>query len=147
MEYRFSAVLGEEDGERPLVEVPPEILAELGGRSRIPVAGSVNGTPFRSSTMPIGAGRQCVGFRQEIRDAAGIAIGDTVEVVIGRDDAPRTVEVPGDLAAALHSADVRPAFDALSFTHRREHVESVLDAKKPETRERRIERVVASLKD
>ena len=144
--HRFTAVLGGEVGERPLVEVPAEILAELGGRGRIPVAGSVNGAPFRSSTMPIGGGRQCVGFRQEIRDAAGIAIGDRVEVVIARDDAPRTVEVPDDLAAALAAAAARPAFDALAYTHRREHVEAVLDAKKPETRARRIERVIAALK-
>jgi bifunctional DNA-binding transcriptional regulator/antitoxin component of YhaV-PrlF toxin-antitoxin module len=145
--HRFTAVLGGQAGERPLVEVPAEILAELGGRGRIPVAGSVNGTLFRSSTMPIGGGRQCVGFRQEIRDAAGIAIGDSVEVVIARDDAPRTVEVPGDLAAALDAAAVRPAFDALSYTHRREHVEAVLDAKKPDTRDRRIAQVVAAVKD
>jgi hypothetical protein len=144
-EHRFTAVLGGEAGERPLVEVPAEVLAELGGRGRIPVAGSVNGTPFRSSTMPIGGGRQCVGFRQEIRDAAGIAIGDRVEVVIARDDAPRTVEVPLDLAAALDAASARPAFDALSYTHRREHVEAVLDAKRPETRARRIDQVVAAL--
>jgi hypothetical protein len=146
-EHRFKAVLGGEAGERPLVEVPPEVLAGLGGRGRIPVAGSVNGTPFRSSTMPIGGGRQCVGFRREIRDAAGIAIGDRVEVVIVRDDAPRTVEVPGDLAAALDAASARPAFDALSYTHRREHVEAVLGAKKPETRARRIDQVVAAVKN
>jgi hypothetical protein len=145
-EHRFTAVLGGEAGERPLVEVPAEILAELGGRARIPVEGSVNGTPFRSSTMPIGGGRQCVGFRQEIRDAAGIAIGDRVEVVIARDDAPRTVEVPDDLAAALEAAAARQAFDSLSYTHRREHVEAVLDAKKPETRARRIETLVAALR-
>jgi bifunctional DNA-binding transcriptional regulator/antitoxin component of YhaV-PrlF toxin-antitoxin module len=128
-----------------MVVLPDEVAAALGGRGRIPVAGTVNGTAFRSSTMPMGDGRHCVGFRREIRDAAGIAIGDEVEIVLARDDAPRTVDVPADLAAALDADPaVRRAFDELSYTHRREYVEAVLDAKRPETRVRRIAQTVAA---
>ena len=76
-----------------------------------------------------------------------MAIGDTVEIVIDRDDAPRTVDVPGDLAAALDAEPaLRAAFDALSYTHRREYAEAVRDARRPETRRRRVEATLEALR-
>ena len=80
---------------------------------------------------------------REHRTAAGIAPGDTVAVALASDDAPRVVEVPEDLATALDAAPgARAAFDAASFTHRREWVEWVEEAKRAETRERRVRGVV-----
>jgi uncharacterized protein YdeI (YjbR/CyaY-like superfamily) len=92
-------------------------------------------------------GRHLVPLAAEHRTAAGVAAGDEVVVDIELDDAPRTVEVPADLAAALDAdADVRRRFDALSFTQRKEHVRSVEEAKAEATRLRRIEKVVAGLR-
>ncbi len=144
--HRFSGRLGD-DRERPLVELPAEVVEALGARGRIPVAGTIDGTPYRTSTMPMGGGRHAIGFRTELREAAGVAIGDTVEIVIDRDDAPRTVDVPGDLAAALDAEPaLRAAFDALSYTHRREYAEAVRDARRPETRRRRVEATLEALR-
>jgi hypothetical protein len=138
--HRFEAVLGADTGDRPAVVLPAEVAAALGGRARIPVAGTINGAPFRGSTMPMGDGRHCVGFRKDTRaEAGGVEMGDPVTIEIRRDDAPRTVEVPDDLGAALAAEPgLRAAFDAMSFTHRREWVEAVDHAKRPETRARRI---------
>jgi hypothetical protein len=144
--HRFEAVLGGETGGLPGVVLPAEVAAAMGGRARIPVAGTIAGVAFRGSTMPMGDGRHCVGFRNEIRAQAGVSDGDTVTIEIARDDAPRTVEVPADLAAAL-AADpaVQAAFDAMSYTHRREWAAAV--AKRPETRERRVAQAVAAARE
>jgi hypothetical protein len=142
--HRFEAVLGAGVGDRPAVVLPAEVAAAMGGRARIPVAGTVNGVAFRGSTMPLGDGRHCVGFRKDTRaEAGGVDMGDTVEIEIRRDDAPRSVVVPEDLAAALAAEPgLGDAFDAMSFTHRREWVEAVDAARRPETRARRIGQAV-----
>jgi hypothetical protein len=144
--HRFEAVLGGDAGDLPAVVVPADVAAAMGARARIPVAGTINGVPFRGSTMPMGDGRHCVGFRKDVRArAGGVEAGDTVAIEIARDDAPRTVAVPQDLAAAL-AADpaVAAAFEAMSYTHRREWVAAVADAKRPQTRARRIAQAVAA---
>jgi len=84
--------------------------------------------------------------RKEIRDAAKLAAGKRAHVTLEADTAARTVMVPSDLARALASAKLRPAFDALSFSRRKEHVAAVTEAKRPETRVARIERVVNALR-
>jgi uncharacterized protein YdeI (YjbR/CyaY-like superfamily) len=72
-----------------------------------------------------------------------VKAGQPVQVVVELDTAPREVEVPTDLAAALKKAGVRAAFDALAFTHRKEHVRAIDEAKAPDTRARRIDKAVA----
>ena len=149
MTHRFEAVLGADAGDLPAVVLPADVAAAMGGRARIPVAGTINGIAFRGSTMPMGDGRHCVGFRKETRaQAGGVEVGDAVAIEIDRDDAPRTVDVPDDLAAALAAQPgARAAFDAMSFTHRREWAEAVAGAKRPETRARRIAQAVAAARD
>jgi Bacteriocin-protection, YdeI or OmpD-Associated/Domain of unknown function (DUF1905) len=139
---RFKATMGDRG-----VVVPGDPKAELGG-ARAPVAGTVNGTPFRGRLMVYG-GVTYLGFRKEIRDAAGgIADGDEVEVEIERDDAPREVEIPEALAGALAAdPDARRVFDGLAFTHRKEYAQWIAEAKKEETRTRRTERAVAMLRE
>jgi uncharacterized protein YdeI (YjbR/CyaY-like superfamily) len=77
-----------------------------------------------------------------------VAAGDEVDVDVELDTAPREVDVPADLAAAL---DAEPAarvrFDALPYSHRKEHVRAVEEAKAPETRQRRIAKAVAMLRE
>ena len=142
--HRFDAVLGADAGDLPAVVLPADVAAAMGGRARIAVAGTINGVAFRGSTMPMGDGRHCVGFRKEIRtQAGGVEVGDSVAIEIGRDDAPRTVPVPADLTRALAAEPgVRAAFDAMSFTRRREWAEAVEGAKRPETRARRVAQAV-----
>jgi hypothetical protein len=142
---RFEAVLGDGEG-RPLVVVPFDVRAEY-GQARPPVRGTINGHPFRT-TVAVYGGVPYLGFRRELQEAAGVAIGDEVEIELRRDDEPRVVEVPEDLAAALAGdPELRAAWERLSFTHRREHVEAIEDAKREETRRRRIEQALALLRE
>ena len=140
----FEAKLGD-DRALPLIEIPFDVKARF-GRARAPVIVSINGYSFRT-TVAVYGGRPYVGLRREVREAAQVEVGETVSVEIALDTQERTVEVPDDLASALAGAGARDAFDSLSFTHRREHVESVESAKKPETRQRRIDKAVGALRN
>jgi hypothetical protein len=128
-----------------LIEVPARVVAALGEKKRIPVNVTLNGVGYRS-TIAVYGGRFYLPARKEIREAAKLEAGKRAHVTLEADTAARTVAVPSDLARALMSAKLRPAFEALSFTRRREHVESVTAAKRPETRVARIAKVVASLR-
>jgi uncharacterized protein YdeI (YjbR/CyaY-like superfamily) len=91
-------------------------------------------------------GKYLLPFSADRRKESGIQGGDAIDVELTLDASPRTVEVPDDLRSALDaSASAAAAWEKLSYTHRKEHVRSVLDAKKAETRARRIEAVVAKL--
>ena len=98
------------------------------------------------STIAVYGGKFYLPARKEIRDAAKLAPGKRAHVTLEADTAARTVAVPSDLARALASAKLRLAFDALSFTRRKEHVEEVTGAKRAETRVARIAKVVTSLR-
>ena len=125
------------------IEIPEDVVEALGGR-RVPVTVTVNGHTYRSTTAVMG-GRNLVGVNAAERASAGVAGGEEHEVTIERDSAPRTVEVPADLAAALAAAGLRDAFDALAPSRRKEHVRQVEEAKTSATRERRVAKVVQSL--
>ncbi len=127
------------------IRVPDEAVAELGGGGRPKVVVTVNGHVWRGSIARM-AGEFWLGVSAENRTAAGIAAGDTLEVDVRLDAAPRTVEVPDDLAAALAAAPAaKAAFDALSYSHQRQHVLAIEDAKTPETRARRVAATIAKL--
>jgi hypothetical protein len=127
------------------IEVPARVVAALGDRKRVPVNATINGVRYRS-TIAVYGGKFYLPARKEIREAAKLAPGKRAHVTLEADTAPRTVAVPKDLARALATAKVRPAFDALAFTSRREHVEGVTGAKRPETRAARIAKVVTALR-
>src|SRR5512135_2040399 len=97
--------------------------------------------------VPMGGPRHILGILKEIRLALGKSPGDKVRVVIEQDTEARTVEIPPELAAALEKhPSAKKAFEKLSYTHRKEHARSVAEAKAPETRERRIAKVLEALK-
>ncbi|GAB3934526.1 hypothetical protein GCM10029976_043610 [Kribbella albertanoniae] len=141
----FAGVIEVNDGGGAWVEVPEPVIAKLGGGGRIPVLATFDGVEYRGSIASMG-GCMALGVLKGIRAELGKGAGDSVAVTVERDTAERTVDVPEDFAAALAEAGVREAFDKLSFSHRREHVQAVLDAKKPETRTRRIAKAVEMLK-
>ncbi len=132
-------------GNNTGVPVPEEVVTSLGAGKRPAVTVTVNGYTYRSTVAPMG-GQYLISFSSDRRKATGIAGGDAIVVDIERDTAPRTVDVPADLGAALSDAGVRAAFDALAPSHRKAHVTSVEDAKTPATRERRIGAAVAKIR-
>jgi hypothetical protein len=141
----FSTVVHPDPDGVLLIEVPANVMAALSEKKRIPVNVTLNGISYRS-TIAVYGGRFYVPARKEIREAAKLAAGRRVHVTLEADTAARTVMVPSDLARALASEKLRPAFDALSFTRRKEHVASVTEAKRPETRAARVAKVVKSLR-
>lgn len=118
---------------------------EVFGKVRAPVVVEVGGHSYRSTIFRMG-GQTFVPLRRSNREAAGVEPGDRVAVTLRADDQPRVIEPPADLAARL-AADPRAAaaWDKLSFSHQREHVEAIESAVKPETRQRRIDRAIAAL--
>jgi len=139
---RFTATL-ETRGAGSLVEVPLDVRA-LFGQARPPVKATVNGHTFRT-TIAVYGGAYYLGLNREVRDAACAEIGDLLTIDLERDEEERTVKVPSDLAAAL-DATTRATFDGLSFTHRREYVRWIEEAKREETRARRVAKAVEMLR-
>jgi hypothetical protein len=105
---------------------------------------TINGWTWRSTVMRYGE-RYYLPVNARNREGAGVAAGDRVEVLLELDAEPRDVPVPADLADALAAAGLRDAWDACSYSHRREWVEAIESAKRPETRTRRVGRAVASV--
>jgi uncharacterized protein YdeI (YjbR/CyaY-like superfamily) len=111
------------------------------------VRATVNGYTFRTTLFTMG-GRALLGLNREVREAATVEPGQEVSVELERDNEPRTVEVPSDLAAALDADPVvRETFDGLSHTHRKEYVRWIEEAKRTETRTRRVEKSVEMLRE
>lgn len=124
------------------IEVPEKVVAGFGQGKRPKVNVTLKGYTYRSTVAVMG-GKYMLPLAKVHREGSGVKDGEKVEVTLELDIAPREVEVPGDLAAALKKAGLRAAFDKLAFTHRKEHVRSIEDAKAPETRLRRIEKALA----
>jgi hypothetical protein len=128
------------------MEVPPEVVAALGESKRPPVRVTINGYTYRSTVAVLG-GRFMVGVSNEVRAASGVAAGDTVDVELELDTAPREVTVPPELARELaRDAAARTAFEALSYSKKRLLVDPVANAKTAETRDRNIAKALTSLR-
>jgi hypothetical protein len=142
MRFRSTVELGGKTATG--IPIPDEIIDALGAGKRPPVTITVNGHSYRTTAVRMG-GQYFVPLSAENRAAAGVAAGEDIEVDIEPDDAPREVTLPEDLDAALDD-EARTAYDALSYTHRKEWVRWVEEAKRPETRATRIEKTVAGLR-
>ena len=142
---RFRSVIEQSGRTATGFEVPANVVEGLGAGRRPKVSVTINDRTYRSSVASMG-GRFMVGVSAENRALTGVQAGDEVEVDLAVDTAPREVEVPGDLRAALELApEAGAAFARLSYSHQRAHVEAVAAAKRPETRRRRIDRAIEML--
>ncbi|WUH99694.1 YdeI/OmpD-associated family protein [Spirillospora sp. NBC_00431] len=128
------------------LEVPPEVVEALGGGKRPAVTITLNGHSWKSR-VAIMRGRYLLGLSTANRQAAGVATGDEVEVDVELDTGPRVVTEPADLTRALDADPAaRAAYDRLPPGRKRQHVLAIEGAKKAETRERRIEKTLATLR-
>lgn len=134
-------------GPAAAVVLDDEQVSAIGeGAKRFPVRATVNGYTWRTSVARMG-GEFLVGLNKEVRQGAGAEAGDTVEVALELDAAPREVEVPEPLAVALdRDAKAKAAFDALAYTHRKEYARWVSEAKREDTRERRVAQAIEMLR-
>lgn len=131
-----------------MVEVPTAVLDALAAptrRARVRV--TINAADLRT-TLAVYGGKSYIGLRKEYREAAGIALGSEVDVVVELDAEPRSVDCPADFAAVLEAdAEAAAAFERLSLTHQREYVSWVTSARRSETRARRLAAAPALLKN
>lgn len=144
---RFRATLNKsEASEATSINIPFDVEKTYGVRGRVPVRGTINGYPFRSSIFRMGGDCHFMVVNKGIREGAKLKAGDTVSVVMERDEEERVITPPKDFASALKAnKDAKAAWEKLSYTHQKEYAQAIEDAKKPETRARRIEKAIAEL--
>jgi len=129
------------------IEVPPEAVESLGAGKQPRVVVTLNGYSYRNA-VAVMSGTYMIGVSNEHRAASGLKAGDEVDVELVLDTAPRIVEVPADFGAALDAEPAaRATFDKLSPSLKGYHVGLVEGAKTEETRQRRIEKAVATLRE
>lgn len=133
-------------GPAAAIVLSDEQVAAFDAGRAFPVTLTIDGRTARLRLARMG-GENLVGLSRAARADLGVEIGQDVTVVIALDEAPREVEVPAELAAVLDGdAGLRSAWDALAFSHRREHARAVAEAKRPETRQRRVDAAVEALR-
>ena len=148
MRQTFKAVLVHPDatGAWTYLTVPFDVERAYGTKARVAVKDTVDGADFRSSLLPQGDGTHILVVPKPLRTAAKAGSGDTVEVVVESDTAPRTVEVPQDLSAALAlHPDANARFEAMSYSHKKEYVDWIESAKRAETRAARVQKAVGMI--
>jgi hypothetical protein len=144
---RFKAKIeGKEAGVVAAIAPPVDVPEFFGTRARVPIRGTINGFPFRSSLMPCG-GRRMMPVNKALCRSAGVKPGDMVDVVMERDEEERTVEAPPQLRKELaKSKKAQQRWEKLSFTHKKEMAISIREAKQEETRARRLAKIMQVLK-
>lgn len=146
MTIRFSTQLLQTGKTTTGIEVPAEVVAQLGGGARPAVAARVNDYPYRT-TVGVMGGRSLLPFSAEHRAASGLKGGDAIVVELSLDTASREVEIPADLDQALAAEPaVHAAFHKQAPSRRKADIDNVLSAKAPDTRVRRIQAIVARLR-
>ena len=145
--FRFRLkIQGKEAGVVSAITPPIDVEEVFGTRGRVPVRGTINGFPFRSSLMSMG-GCHMMPVNKALCDGAGAKPGDMVDVVMQRDVEERTVAAPPELQKELaKSKKARERWEALAFTHKKEMVNSITGAKQDETKKRRLAKVMQVLK-
>lgn len=147
MTVRFTATVIQTGKTACGIEVPSAVVEALGGSKRPAVVVTLDAYTYRSTVAPMGGGFW-VGVNADHREASGIRAGDTVTVTLELDTAPREVEVPAELAAALAADPVaRTFFDGLSYSNKRVFTLSVEGTSNPETRARRVEKAITLMRE
>ncbi len=128
------------------LHLPFDVEKAFGSRGRVSVKGTIGGFPFESSIFPNGDGTHHLMVNKAMREGADAEAGDTVAVKLEPDTAPRVVAAPPDLERALKAAPKAKAFfEALAPAYKKRWVSLLDEAKKPETRAKRVEKIVAML--
>ena len=142
----FKAVIQNAGGGGAFVEVPFDVEREFGSK-RPKVKALIEGVPYRGILTRMGTECQILGIRKEIREQVGKTFGDEVTVTVEPDTEPRVIEIPKDLMKELKKDKEADAlFDKLSYTHQKEYVTWITEAKKEETRQNRVVKTIAMLK-
>jgi len=144
--YKFKAKIEASDSGGAYVLFPYDTEKEFATKGQVPVKATFNGVPDSGSLVKYRHPLHMMGVLKSIREQIGKGPGDTVEVVIWRDEAVRTVEVPAQFEKLIRKEGLLPVFEKLSYTHRKEYCRWITDAKKEETRLKRLGKAIEMLK-
>lgn len=144
-ELRLTAILQPRGPAAAIVLTDAQVATLAGGRKTAAVKVTVNDRHTFEGRIARMGGENLVGFNRAVRAAAGVEAGDRIEVVIVVDTVERSVEVPADLADAMAEAGVADQFGKLAPSHRKEYVRWITDAKRPDTRAKRVEEAVQKI--
>ncbi len=144
--YRFTGRIETAGEGGACVFFPYDVQKEFGTLGRVPVKVKFDGVPYTGTMIRYGAPQHMLPMLKAIREQIGKQPGDMVDVEVEKDETERTVEIPPAFAAILKSEKLLAGFEKLSYTHRKEYVRWITEAKKEETRERRMAKAVELLK-
>lgn len=146
--YEFDALIKSNDSVNSgYIDFPFNVSKEFGGKGRVKVKALIDGCLYRGSLVKMGGDCHLLGITQNVRKETGKNPGDTVHVVLEEDADERIVEIPEDLLILLKKdPGLLMFFNSLSYTHRKEYVRWIVEAKKEETRKNRLVKAVELLK-
>src|SRR5580692_11820758 len=144
--YKFKAKIEAGDGGGAYVLFPYDTEKEFGSKGKVPVKATFNGVPYSGSLIKYGDPLHILGMLKAIRTETGKGPGDTIEVVVWKDEEIRTVDVPAQFKNLMKKEGLIPVFEKLSYTHRKEYCRWITEAKKEETRLKRLEKAIEMLK-
>jgi len=144
--HKFTARIEKGDGGGAYVSFPFDVEREFGTKGRVPVKATFDGVPFTGALIKYGLPQHMLGVLKAVRAQIGKDVGDTVEVTVWKDEEERTVEIPAEFEKLLKKQGLLSVYEKLSYSHRKEYCRWITEAKKEETRVRRIEKAAEMLK-
>jgi hypothetical protein len=143
--YKFKATIQAGIGGGAGIVFPYDVEREFGTRSRVPVSATLEGVPYTGSLVKYGPVTHILAVLKGIREQIGKRPGDAIEVVLWKDEAERTIDVPVEFAALMKQAGLTAFFEKLSYTHRKEYCRWITGAKREETRQTRLKKSIEML--
>ncbi|HTF67142.1 MAG TPA: YdeI/OmpD-associated family protein [Edaphobacter sp.] len=144
--YKFKARIESESGGGAYILFPYDTEKEFATKGKVPVKATFNGAPYTGSLIKYGHPQHMLGILKAIREQIGKQPGDTIDVELWKDEAPRVLEIPASFEAAMKKEGVLATFEKLSYTHRKEYCRWITEAKKEETQSARLTKSIAMLK-
>ena len=144
--YKFKAKIQTGQGGGAFVFFPYDVEKEFGTRGQVPVKATFDGVSYAGSLFKYGQPQHMLGVLKSIRGKIGKETGDTVSVELWKDEEERTVEIPSEFYELLKGKGLLPSFEKLGYTHRKEYCRWITEAKKEETKSRRLKKAIEMLK-
>lgn|SRR5262249_50754727 len=144
--YKFEAEIRAGERGGAYVVFPYDTEKEFGTKGKVPVNATIDGIPDRGGLFTMDKPHHMLGVPKSVRQQIGKGPGNVVKIVVWKDEAPREVEVPPEFKSLMKKAGLLSFFEGLSFTHRKEYCRWITEAKKEETRARRLEKAIEMLK-
>jgi Bacteriocin-protection, YdeI or OmpD-Associated/Domain of unknown function (DUF1905) len=144
--YKFRGKIEPAGMGGTFVFFPYDAQQEFGIRGNVPVKATLGGIAYTGSLIKHGHPRHMLHVPKAIREEMGKGVGDTLDVVLWKDEEVRTLEVPAELERVMKREGLMEFFDSLSYTHRKEYCRWISEAKKEETRAKRLEKAVVMMR-